>query len=630
MYNAGKRIMSENSNSSHYSIRFIGLLFILCSSFALHAQQHMEQYQRERQDREQQANPFLQQRSTEQLDILSRYYRNIFDQRDTDQRRTGDRGRRSPGEVAVDRFSALTPLDGPIEPSKYFIGPNDLLTISVWGEIPFTYSGLVNPEGAFAIPTVGLIPVHGLPLNQVREIVTQAVRKQYISGEITLTLDQPRIFNVHVSGAIRHPGAYQASAVDRVDRLVAFADMPTEQELRQFQQPLIENPEAPIYYQAESLHPLEQTAIPSLRNIVIQRRTGEHLPVDLVRYYATGNTDFNPYVLDGDRIIVYPEDLRSNSISVYGGVRLPGQFEFHPDDSLGLLLEIVHGFTGFAVSDSIEIVRYNRVTDNFESIFVNGDSVLSGKINFALQKNDRVFVLERADIRQEYTVFVLGEVEYTGAFPIRKNETTLSEIIQRAGGFRPNASIPEAKIYRQTLNRDIDPMAEFPDFRRLEEIRLSRMNLAERQYFNFESAIRQNIVAVDFKRLFTGGDSRADIILQDGDIIVVPEKNNQVYVFGQVVNPGYIDFISGMDANGYIMIAGGLSDGAKKRGIRVIKANSKAWIKPGKTVIEPGDAIWVPRVQDREIGFYLAFFRDILHITTGLLTIYFLIDQVKN
>jgi protein involved in polysaccharide export with SLBB domain len=630
MYNAGKRNMSVNFNSFYNNIRFIGLLVILFSSFPLHAQQHMEQFQRERQARDAQTNPFLSQRSTEQLDVLSQYYRSIFGQGDRERQRETGRDSWGTTDVELDRFPAARPLEGPIDASDYLIGPNDLLTVSVWGEIPFVYTGLVNPEGVFAIPTVGVIPVAGKTLQDVRGEVAEAVRRQYISGEITLTLDQPRTFSIHVSGAIARPGAYPAAAVDRVDRIIALANIPKEQELRDTRQRTAEEPGSPIYYQMENLQPTIPEPLPSLRNIIIQRRSGDRIPVDLIRYFATGETEYNPFLLDGDRIVVSPEDLRTNSVSVYGGVRLPGQFEFHPGDNMSLLLSIVHGFTRIAVTDSIEIVRYNPKKDTFESIFINGDSVLAGATDFALRQNDRVFVYERPEIRNENIVYVIGEVEYTGAFPIQRNETTLSEVIRRAGGFRPDASIPEARIYRKPTNREIDLMAEYPDYRRLEEIRLSRMNLEERQYFNFESAIRQNIVAVDFKRLFTDGDSRADIVLQDGDIVVVPEKNNQVYVFGQVINPGYIDFISGTDVSGYIALAGGLSDAAKKRGIRVIKANSKAWFKPGKTVIEPGDAIWVPRVKDRESGFYLAFIRDVLQITTGLLTIYFLIDQVKD
>jgi protein involved in polysaccharide export with SLBB domain len=606
------------------------LLLILLFVSPLIGQQRVEQYQAERERELRAPNRFLNQQSIDRLDVLGRYYRRAFEQQAIDQAaalRRGVAGGLSRSEDAA-QFTFLQ--DGPIDPAKYIVGPNDLFSVGVWGEIPFTYTVYVNPEGSLHIPTVGVIHAAGKTLQEVRREITDALRGQYLTGDISVSLEQTRMFTVHIAGNIRRPGAYPVSAVQRVDKLLALAHIPDEHEFQRIQSRYLDDPERPQYYQHDEMLPIFQEREPSLRNIILQRKTGDAVHVDLVRYYATGNTDYNPYLLDGDRIIVRPEDMRSNTVSVYGGVRLPGRFEFHPNDSLNLMLEIAQGFTENAIRDSIEVIRFGEEGDTFEKIVVNGNDVVRGTANLALQKNDRVIVMERAEVRREHTVFVQGEVHYAGAFPIIDGGTKLSAIIEAAGGFTRYAAIAEAKIFRRTAGEQWDPLLSNPDYQRLRDMRLSRLNVEGREYFNYEAAIRRDFVSVDFRKLFLENDSSADVTLQDGDVIIIPKRSNTVYVFGQVANPGYIDMQPGWHAENYIERAGGFSEAARKRGIRVIKAGTKEWIKPGKTAIEVGDAIWVPRIRDRDFGYYFAFVRDVLQITTGLVTIYFLIQSVSD
>jgi polysaccharide biosynthesis/export protein len=606
------------------------LLLILLFVSPLIGQQRVEQYQAERERELRAPNRFLNQQSIDRLDVLGRYYRRAFEQQAIDQAAALRREYAGGTFRTEDGLQFPNILEGPIDPEQYIVGPNDLFTVGVWGEIPFTYTAYVNPEGSLHIPTVGVIRAAGKSLKEVRREITDALRTHYISGEISVSLEQARMFAVHIAGTIRRPGSYPVSAMQRVDKLLSFANMPSEQELQRLQPRYIDDPERPSYYSHDELLPMNQEREPSLRNIILQRQNGDTVHVDLVRYYATGNTDYNPFLLGGDRIVVRPEDLRSNAVSVYGGVRLPGRFEFHPNDSLNTLLEIAQGFTENAIRDSIEIIRFGEDATTYERFVVNGNDVLNGTFNVALQKNDRVLVMERSEVRREHTVFVQGEVHFTGAFPITDSDTKLSAIIEAAGGFTRDAAVAEAKIYRRNAGEEWDPLLSNPDYQRLREMRLSRLNIEGREYFNYEAAIRRDFVSADFRKLFLENDPSADVTLEDGDVIVIPKRSNTVYVFGQVAHPGYIDLNPGWHIEHYIERAGGLSEAARKRGIRVIKAGTKEWIKPRKTAIEAGDAIWVPRIRDRDFGYYFAFVRDVLQITTGLVTIYFLIQTVSD
>lgn len=615
--------------SRYLYMSIVGSMLSLCVVLQGFAQYEIERYQAEREQRLRAPNRFLIQESFDRFDVLGRYYRRAFEEQAIDQ--INAMRQAIPGVLPGDeRGLSLVLQDGPVDPETYVVGPGDLFSMGVWGEIPFSYTAFVNPEGALNIPTIGFIYVAGKTLQEVRREITEALRRQYLSGEISVSLERVRMFNVHIAGAIRHPGPYPASAVQRVDRLVTIANLPSEEEIQRVIQRYLDDPERPQHFRLDDLNPTRRNREPSLRNIELVRKNGDTIIVDLVRYYATGNSVYNPFVRDGDRIIVPPEDLRSNAISVYGGVRLPGRFEYHPHDSLSVLLEIAQGFTENAIRDSIEIVRISSDGTASERIVVNGNDVLNGNHDMKLEKNDRIFVWERPEVRREHTVFVTGEVEYAGAFPITEGSSRLSEIIRAAGGFTPHAAIAEALVFRENSDAQWDPLMTNPDYQRLVEMRLSRMNLQEREYFNFESAIRRDFVSVDFQRLFLENDANADITLKDGDIIIIPRRRNTVYVFGQVPNPGYIDYRPGWGVQEYIARAGGTTDAARTRGIRVIKAGTKEWVKPRQTTIEPGDAVWVPRTPPRDTGYYFALIRDVLQVSTSLVLLYTFIQNLRD
>jgi protein involved in polysaccharide export with SLBB domain len=207
-------------------------------------------------------------------------------------------------------------------------------------------------------------------------------------------------------------------------------------------------------------------------------------------------------------------------------------------------------------------------------------------------------------------------------------ETTLSEIIARAGGFAPEASITESKLIRKYHNPD--RLLDNPDYARLMDIRLTDLKPEERQYFNYEAAIQRGAVAVDFVKLFNHHDQSADVFLHDGDEIYVPSLRRTVNVFGQVINPGYVTYVEGVDYRYYLEKAGGFSKEADQEKVRVLKRDTKAWIEPGDTKIEPGDEIFVSRKVRRPASVVFNTVRDILQTTTGVATVVLLIIQVQK
>ncbi len=531
----------------------------------------------------------------------------------------------------LEKLKEIIPLEGAIDPESYIVGPGDLLEINVWSAVPFVNMTLVTPEGTIIIPTVGVIEVAGKTLAQVKALVSQAVRKVYIKGEITTSLLSPRIFSVTISGVVNNPGNYYATAVQRADQVIYQANLQSPISaaklslLEEQKKNLAERDEVLRYYRNDELD--QQPLNFSLRNIKLIRNNGDTLAVDLVRYYATGNTRFDPLLLDGDRIIVPNLNLQGNSLTITGAVRLQGTYEYFPGDSLSSIFEIAQGPTSYADLEHVDLYRTDPSTGHVSHQLVDYTKIQRREIpDIALKPMDRVVVREKYPRELPHSVRLRGEVVRPGLYSITRNQTRLSEVIRMAGGFTPYAALANARVIR--FDDPLDKLELNPDYQRLFDMRLSDMNATDREYFNFEALLKRNLVAVDFQRLFLRGDSTQDVILQDGDLIFIPSNQNTILVLGQVPFPGQQQFIAGKDYKYYIQQAGGVSYKAWESKVRVIKAGNKNWLKPNKTRLEPGDTIWVPRV--RENRFEMAFFwiSRIIEIGGSIATIWLLLAKL--
>ena len=115
-------------------------------------------------------------------------------------------------------------------------------------------------------------------------------------------------------------------------------------------------------------------------------------------------------------------------------------------------------------------------------------------------------------------------------------------------------------------------------------------------------------------------------MLRDGDEIHVAAKKRTVYVFGQIVNPGHILFVPGKDVNYYITQAGGVTIDARTD-IKVIKAATRQWLEPEKTIIEEGDYVWVPKEPYRPFGYYLTIYSQVFGIIATVVSLALLVTK---
>ena len=562
---------------------------------------------------------------------LQEYYQSLYEQQQQKVQQGIAPGFDLDKTALLDRLKEFIPMEGPIDAESYIVGPGDVLSINVWSTIPFTNTAFVTPEGMIIIPTVGVVDVAGKTLAETKAAVANAARKIYIKGEITTSLISPRIFSVTISGLVSNPGSYYASAVQRVDQVIYQANLQTAMltsklsMVEEEQKALAQRDEVLKYYRNDELY--HQPLQFSLRNIKLIRQSGDTLSVDLVRYYATGNTRFDPLLLDGDRIIVPNLNLAGNSLTISGAVRLEGTYEFFAGDSLSSIFEIAQGPSTFADLEHIDLYRTDAKTGDIWHQVIDYTKIINRSApNVALMPMDRVIVREKFPREHPNSVRILGEVLKPGLYPIRRDRTRLTEIVRSAGGFTSHASLSNAKVFRAT--EPLDKLESNPDYMRLAEMRLSDMTPLDREYFNFESLLKRNILSVNFSRLFDHGDSTQDVALRDGDIIFIPSNQKTILVLGQVPYPGQLQFIPGKSYKYYIEQAGGTSLKAWEGRTRIIKAGTKNWLKPRETTLESGDNIWVPREREGKFDRTFYWISSAIELGGSIATIWLLLTKL--
>jgi protein involved in polysaccharide export with SLBB domain len=514
------------------------------------------------------------------------------------------------------------PMEGPIDPASYILGPSDLLNIAVWGPLSISHSVPVTPEGTVIIPTVGEISVAGKRLSDAKEQIRERVKREYKVGEVTVTLLTPRSFAVTLRGAVLKEGQYVASGVDRVEKIVR--EGATMEQIRpSANMPISADPVGDPLREGKIELPGVRQRIDvddntSLRNIKLIRRSGEVVHVDISRFHVTREDRFNPFLLDGDVIQVPTRNLPKNFVTVDGAVHAPNRYEFVEGDDLLTVLAIANGLTVNADSSHVVIKRMDERGNLQEELLFDLRAIRGGESpNPTLHRGDRVLVRAIPDERGRHKVILAGELLASGSYPIGKSGERLSQVVRQAGGFTGHAFLEAAVVLRkeERMSELVDPRLDL-----IRTLRAYNIPPADSSFFLEDFDVARQPVVVDFVKLFVQQDTTADVMLRDGDIVYVPSVQQTVLVQGQVVNPGFIDFVPGMGVGYYVERTGGYGELAIKGDVKVIKRGSQVWMDPTDTIIEPGDRIWVPKQPRREFEYYLGIVRDVANIITAVTT----------
>lgn len=488
-------------------------------------------------------------------------------------------------------------LESTINPENYYVGPSDGIAVNIWLSPPLSFNLTVSPEGTLIIPTVGEVMVSDMTLAEAKKKVIGEVRRKYLSATATVTLVLPRPIVVTVTGNVLNPGLYTLTSVDRADKALEEANKPTRLQGKEDLEKILKDM--------------------STRNIVLKHKDGSTSRVDIDKFLATKEGAWDPYLREGDIVIVPVKNIKKNVIGIYGEVNVPGRYEYVRGDSVKDALRIGQGFTRLAVRDSIDFSRLSLDGTSLSRQIINGTRLLEGTDpDLALEPGDRIVVRSRVDLREDYRVTITGEVAYPGTYPITKESTRLSEVIRNAGGFTKFADLKSAEVYRRSV---------LPEQLELERLLSARGGVPEEDslYYFSETNLRiqKENVSVDFEKLLVHKDASEDIILQSEDYIDVPSLKKTIYVFGQVVSPGHVPYTPNEGVSYYVLKTGGFTDRARTGDVKIIKARTKQWLDPGETTIEDGDYVWVPKEIEHPFIYYttiVSHFATILSAIVGI------------
>lgn len=523
----------------------------------------------------------------------------------------------SPGKINADApqlfgsisdanvHSKTTPVEGVIKSNEYVVGPNDLFTLGLYGFVNQQVPLYVSLEGSVVVPTVGEIQIANMTLKDAKDKVVKAVKKRYYSSDVSFTLTQPRTFLVKVNGLSQ--GTYEVSPVMRVSDLMGMVMYDSTNMTNVYNKKFNKGE----YFQTQS----------SMRNVLLTRKDGTVLKVDLYKYFITGDSKYNPNFLEGDLLKIPMNQLDKNFITVNGAVQLAGGYEYSEGDDLETAIGLARGFDTFAEKDSIIVYRPYQNNKGFDVIKLS----YSTDKNYKIENFDRIFVKYNTDYRKKVTVLVLGEVPRPGYYPISYKATTLKEVIEMAGGITENAYLPLCILFRsydkEYASKD---SSEIFINQRANDLLVTDK---DKQNFDIDVKSRRGRVIVDFDKLLNKNDLSQNIVLEDDDIIYINDDKKIVYVYGDVNNEGYVKFVDGRDYEYYVHQAGGYGNGADEGNTRIIKFNSRGWYKPDQTKIESGDFVYVPKKERQSFKDIMATIGTIVGIVGTVITSYILINN---
>jgi protein involved in polysaccharide export with SLBB domain len=400
------------------------------------------------------------------------------------------------------------------------------------------------------------------------------------------------------------------------------------------------------------------------RHYIMIRRVGapdEHVEVlsaDLDRALAARGSAADPPLKPRDKIFVF--DLTANRartveplvtelelqssaakpaqvVSIDGEVRAPGRYALEPAMHVSDLIRAGGSLEDSAYGGEAELTRY-QVIDGAERqtalIDVNLAAIRRGEpgADPQLMPYD-ILVIKRTPHWDEPGVVVLkGEVRFPGSYPILRGET-LSSVVRRAGGLTDLAFDEGTVFLREELKvREKDQLEMLSNRLQADLAGLALEALTTSAVTNGGGggnnsaqglAVGQQLIqqlrntkpvgrlVINIDRVISGKPGApGDVVLRDGDTLLVPKKTQDVTILGEVQSPTSHVYQSGLTRDDYIARSGGTTQRADHKRIYVVRANGDVvtghrggWFRRTQTVeIRPGDTIVVPMDTERVRG----------------------------
>ena len=287
------------------------------------------------------------------------------------------------------------------------------------------------------------------------------------------------------------------------------------------------------------------------------------------------------------------------TISIFGEVARPGEFPFAENATLEDMIIQAGGLKESASTVRVDVSRRiknskgtetpNEIGEIFHFALKEG-FVIDGEPGFKLKPYDQIFVRKSPAYQPQINVKVNGEILYEGTYALTQKTERLSDLVQKAGGVTPYAYIKGARLVRRINAEERMRMQSVLDMAKntaqgSDSIDLNKLDLGNVYY-----------VGIDLEKALAKPKSDADLVLREGDELIIPEFNNTVRISGAVMYPNTVSYANNKSLSYYIEQAGGYGTLAKKSKAYIVYMNGqvKKARSHSSSIIEPGCEIIVP------------------------------------
>ena len=426
-----------------------------------------------------------------------------------------------------------------------------------------------------------------------------------IEDEDSIAVDSviPRYSNmVELKGAVFRPGMYQVGGeITGVRSLLEQADGVTED--------------------AFLAHAVMHRMKPD--------RTLEVIQVD-VEGIMSGRVADIP--LKNEDVLYIPSKkdlLEQQTFTIHGEVMYPGTYSYADNTTIEDLIIQAGGLTDAASVMKVDVSR--RIADSHAtamtdtiartySFSLKEGFVIDGTPGFVLKPYDEIYVRTSPGFSQQKNITIEGEIMFGGTYTLSKKNQTLSEIIKSAGGLTNTAYAKGARLERKLTPEE---RARMETILRMVKAQSGGGDTLDVRKLDIRDTY---CVGIQLDKAIEQPGSNYDIVLREGDKIVIPEYTNTVKISGDVMYPNTVAFRQGKGVKYYVDKAGGWGNRAKKSRAYIVYMNGTVaqvgrGVKP-----EPGCEIVVPtKPEGRKMST-----GEIVSIASGSASIAAMIATIAN
>ena len=424
----------------------------------------------------------------------------------------------------------------------------------------------------------------------------------HVSDGDSVSVDSilPRYENtVELKGAVFRPGLYQlGNNINSVRSLIEHAEGITEE----------------AFTNRAVMHRMKAD------------RTLEVVSVDLAGILNGTSADIPLKENDVLFVPTKQDAMVDRTITIHGEVHYPGIYKYADNETIEDFILQAGGLRESASMVKVDVAR--RVSDpkatvndsiiaRTYSFAIKDGFVVDGTPGFTLMPFDEVYVRKSPGYSAQQNITVEGQAMFPGTYTLSMKNERLSDILKKAGGvtdlaYTPGARLerritPDEKLRMQTITNMLNSQSGN------DSLDIKKLDLGNTYYVGIE---------LDKAIAEPGGD--ADIVLREGDRLIIPEYNGTVKISGDVMYPNTVAYEKGKRASYYIDQAGGWGDRAKKSNTYIIymngtvaKVGHNAKIMPGCEIVVPSK----PKKDARTLAQILTIGTSVASLATMIATI---------